>query len=118
MENGARKSKLYEIASGAVDIDWLPDEGGSFQLIDVCVNLDSAATTSENLTIKSIDGDSNEWLEASENMSLLSSPEDTSIVFRFDKRFLSTDTIAIDFANTDDAAIDVRIRYQIDDNVS
>lgn len=110
---GRRLEYVQSFTGVAVDVDLTPT--WHFTLIDVVVNLNTAATTSENLTIstKSTDGTKTR-LEASSDLSTLSAPEATSKVFRFDKRFTKTMKLEIDYTNTDARNIDVIIQYELD----
>jgi hypothetical protein len=113
MSDGGKRNHISYTGSGAIDIDWLP-VGGPFTLTDITANLSAAATTSENLIVKSKDTDDVESLEAFEDLSALSSPEDVSKIFRFDKSFESGDTIMINWPNSDSRTWTVRIRYETD----
>jgi hypothetical protein len=110
MSNGAIRNKEYAaVDSGTpVNVDWLNPNGVAFKLIDVVLNLSTAATTSENITIKSITPGSNSVTEYVFDPSTSSL---TSHVFRFDKDFMEGTTIGVDFPNTD-ADTTVILRYQ------
>jgi hypothetical protein len=89
VSSGAIRNKEYASVAALtpVNVDFVPNSNNNpaFKLIDVTLNLGGAATTSENLTVKSITpGASNTITEYTFDPSTTS---DTSIVLRFDKDF-------------------------------
>jgi hypothetical protein len=113
VEVGARREYEETFTGTAVDLDL--DPLSAFQLIDVSVNFNTAPTTSENLTIKTLRTSKLTTVEHSEDLSLST---DTDHMFRFDKRFLNGRTIAIDYTNTDARTITVKVAYQTDGSVT
>jgi hypothetical protein len=115
METGERVETRQVFADVAVDLE--VDPGGPFQLIDVVLLLETAATTSEDLTIKSINASSDEVTEYNYDLSLSS---DTFHIFRFDKRFADNRKIQIDYANTADHCDDITVivQHQMDPSVT
>jgi hypothetical protein len=107
-----RIQETYVFDGVAVDVDFVCLQPWS--LIDVGLNLDVAATTSENVTIYRKDVDQNDWYQGGFDPSTLSAPEDVSKICRFDKRFQAGDTLRVDFANTDARTITVCIQYELD----
>jgi hypothetical protein len=113
METGNRTRVRQVFTATAVDED--VDPGGPFQLIDISINFNTAPTTSEDISITSINSDTDAVVEAEYDPSLSS---DTSHVFRFDKRFPDGTTIAVDYTNTDGRTITVNTTYQTDESVT
>ena len=113
MEVGTRVEARRAPAVGAVDET--VDPGDAFQLIDVTFIFDAAPTTSENITIVRVTGDSDEATEESYDPSLST---DLTHVFRFDKRFQEDVTIDIDYLNTDGNTITVLTQYQLDEQTT
>jgi hypothetical protein len=112
METGTRTRVRQVFTATAVDEE--VDPGGPFQLIDITMIWNTAAAASEDITITSINGDTDEVTEHPYDPSLSSR---TSHVFRFDKRFPDGTTIAIDYTNTDARTITVNTVYQTDPSI-
>lgn len=111
MEAGNRP-RVREVFDGtAVDLDVAPSS--PFQLVDVTLSWDSAATTPEAITITSINEDGDEIEEDSHVPAALA----VSVVRRFDKRFPRGTSLNIAYANTDENEITVNAVYQIDQSV-
>ena len=122
---GDRYEYREVFADAAVDIDEKIQK--PFTLIDVVVNCETAPTTSESLTIKTVTKDGDETLECSEDLSVGGVDDhiggnsgQTSFVYRFDKSFIGERTIKLDYANTADHADDITviIQYQKDNLVT
>ena len=111
METGNR-IRVRATGTGAIDQD--VDPGGPFQLIDVSVTFDVAPTTSEDITIKSINSDTDTVYEHKADPSLST---ELTHVYRFDKRFPDNTTIGVDYANTDANTVTVNTTYQMDQSV-
>jgi hypothetical protein len=112
MEAGNRKRIKNTFTGTAVDVDI--DPGGPFQLIEVQFLFDAAPTTSEDITVKTIDAGDDPFTEHKLDPSL--STELTHTI-RFDKRISDNIKVAVDYANTDANTIKVVIVYQMDQNV-
>ena len=115
VDSANRRQIVLTTGSAAIDAD--STIGQAFTLIDVVVNLDAAATTADVLSISSkrtISAVEYTVLEAFQTMSVLSSPEDVSKVFRFDKKFPAGTEINVTFTNTDTNAVTVLMSYELD----
>lgn len=112
---GRRLSQTWTFEGDAVDVDL--QVLSPWTVIDVCVNFSAQPTTSEMVTIYRLDMDGVNWYQGGADISSsdAGSPEATSQVFRFDKRFQAGDTLRVDFANTDAEDISVCVQYQTDD---
>ncbi len=113
METGTRTESRTVDTGTAIDVDI--DPGGPFQLIDIALIFNTAPTTSEDITITTINGDSDVTTEHVEDLAATSL---TYYVFRFDKRFADERTIAIDYTNTDARNITTLVQYQLDESVT
>jgi hypothetical protein len=112
METGGR-TRSRTTGSGAIDVD--VDPGDAFQLLDVSFTFDVAPVASEDITISSINSDTDEVFEYTYDPSLST---DLTHVFRFDKRFVDGTTIAVDYANTNTNAIVVNVTCQTDTSIT
>jgi hypothetical protein len=112
MEAGNRKRIKNTFTGAVVDVDI--DPGGPFQLIEVQFLFDAAPTTSEDITVKTIDAGDDPFTEHKIDPSL--SAELTHTI-RFDKRISDNIKVAVDYANTDANTIKVVVVYQMDQNV-
>jgi hypothetical protein len=113
METGSRTRTRNVYTAVAVDQD--VDPGAAFQLIEVTLNFDTAPATSEDLTIKIANGDSDDATEVTYDPS---ENPGTSYVFTFNKRYPNNSTIKIDYPNTDGRTITVNTVHQTDDSVA
>lgn len=93
------------------------DPGNNFELIDVSLEWDVAPTTSEELTIKSINSSdgTTEILEYRFDPSLSTR---LSHSFTFQKKFANGRTIKVEYTNTDGNTIKLLVQYQTNPTVA
>ena len=115
METGNRIAVEETFTAATVDYD--VDPGGPFQLIDVVVKLSLAASTPEDLVIKTI-RTTTTAVTVNEYVYDLSLSSDAIHVLRFDKRLANNVTIGVDYPNSDGLTITVITTYQLDQSVA
>ena len=111
MEAGNRP-RVREIFDGT-PADLTVEPKSPFQLIDVTIIWDVAPTTPEEVIITSINSDGDEV----EENAYIPATASTTTIRRFDKRFDAGSSINVAYPNTDENAITVNLRYQIDQSV-
>ena len=113
METGSRTRTRDVYTAAAVDQD--VDPGAAFQLIEVTLNFNTAPSTSEDLTIKITNGNSDDATEVTYDPS---ENPGTSYVFTFNKRYPNGSTIKVYYPNTDGRTITDNTVHQTDDSVA
>lgn len=113
MEIGVRRRYWKTFADEAVDLTIAP--GVPFKLIDVKFLLETAASTSESVTIDSKNAEDVVFHEitATQGNFLTSWSGETTPLYRFDKQFPGTTSIEIDYANTADHCDDITVEVVI-----
>jgi len=112
METGNRVD--YAPYTSAVAVDYDVDPGGPFQLIDIIITIDIAATSAGSITVSKVMADATKVVI--DTIDPVATAQ-TVVPLRYDLRFADNETYAVDYANPDTRTVVVYSTYQMDQSV-